>query len=69
MYCAGCPQVGLKSSYSGPHGQLLLFLGNKSTVPLSRVVCAVPPVPQLGFQLGPVPPVIEATSRHAPLAP
>ena len=52
-------QVGLKSSFMGPHGQLMLFLGNKSPAPLTGVVFAVPPVPQLAFQLGPVPPAIE----------
>jgi len=52
-------QVGLKASFMGPHGQLVLFLGNKSPAPLTGVVFAVPPVPQLAFQLGPVPPVIE----------
>lgn len=63
--------MGLKSSYGGPHGQLVLFLGNKSAVTLSRVVCAVPPVPQLAFQLGAVPPVIEPKKQArapAPLA-
>ena len=55
----GWPQVGLKSSFGGPHGQLVFFLGNKSAVPLQRVVCGLPPVLQLAFQLSQVPHVIE----------
>ena len=56
-------QVGLKSSFLGPHGQLVLFLGNKSPASLTSVVVAVPPVPQLAFQLGPVPHVIESRKQ------
>ncbi len=56
-------QVGLKSSFIGPHGQLVLFLGNKSPASLTSVVVAVPPVPQLAFQLGPVPHLIEAKKQ------
>ena len=58
--------MGLKASYGGPHGQLMLFFGNKSTTPLSRVVVALPPVPQLAFQLGAVPLVIEAKKQARP---
>lgn len=49
----------MKSLYQGASGQLSLYFGNKSTEPLARVVCAVPPAPAFLFQLGAVPAVIE----------
>ncbi len=46
-------------AFQGSQGQLALFLGNKGDTPLERLVCAVPPVPQLAFQVGPVPKSLE----------
>ncbi len=48
-------QVGVKMQFQGPHGQLMLFLGNKAEAPLQRIICAVPPSQQFAFQQGPVP--------------
>ena len=52
-------QVGVKMAFQGSQGQLALFLGNKGDTPLERLVCAVPPVPQFAFQVGPVPKRLE----------
>lgn len=46
-------------AFQGSQGQLALFLGNKGDAPLERLVCAVPPVPQFAFQVGPVPKRLE----------
>ena len=45
----------MKTAFQGSQGQLALFLGNKGDTPLERLVCAMPPVPQLAIQVGPVP--------------
>jgi len=45
--------------FQGSQGQLALFLGNKGDAELERLVCALPPVPQFAFQVGPVPRLLE----------
>ena len=45
--------------FQGPHGQLMLFLGNKAEVPLQRLICVVPPSGQFAFQQGPVPSTLD----------
>ncbi|GAB4816915.1 hypothetical protein N2152v2_003961 [Parachlorella kessleri] len=52
-------QVGMRSSYQGPSGQISLCLNNKHTRPLQRLVCNVRPTPALSLQLGPVPADLE----------
>ena len=52
-------QVGMKSQFQGPQGQVQLFFGNKSAQPLERLICNVPPSPQFHFQMAPLPPSIE----------
>ncbi len=49
--------------FQGSQGQLALFLGNKGDGPLERLVCAVPPVPQFAFQVGPVPRQLDAKKQ------
>ncbi len=49
----------MKQGYQGPARQLQLYLGNKSDLPLGRLICAVPPLPTFFLQLGAVPPLIE----------
>eukprot|EP00884_Botryococcus_braunii_P018832 jgi/Botrbrau1/5632/Bobra.55_1s0021.1 len=53
-------QVGVKSEYRGAQGQLTLFFGNKGQQALARLICVVPPAPSFTFQLGPVPPSLDA---------
>lgn len=48
-------QIGIKMSCQGPEAQLGIFLGNKSRVPLERLVCLVPPSPAFTLTLGVVP--------------
>lgn len=48
-------QIGIKMSCHGSEAQLGIFLGNKSRVPLERLVCLVPPSPAFTLTLGVVP--------------
>ena len=48
-------QIGVRSQFKGPTGQILLFFGNKADAFLERLLCVVPPTPQFAFQLGSVP--------------
>lgn len=45
--------------FSGAQGQLHLYFGNKSTQPLERLICNVPPSQQFQFQLQALPAFIE----------
>ena len=56
-------QVGMKMSFQGSQGQLTFFLGNKSTSALQRLILVVPPQPQFLFQMGQVPPLLEAKKQ------
>eukprot|EP00891_Asterochloris_glomerata_P007006 jgi/Astpho2/7006/fgenesh1_pm.00107_%23_19_t len=56
-------QVGMKMSFQGSQGQLTFFLGNKSSSALQRLILVVPPQPQFLFQLGQVPPLLEAKKQ------
>lgn len=59
--CQSCQvlQVGMKTTYNGPQGQLNIFFGNKSQHPLHQVVCNFPPSPQFQWQMGAFPRSIE----------
>lgn len=48
-------QLGMKSQYNGPSGQLTLFFGNKSAGNLERLVASVPPAQQFQIQMQPLP--------------
>ena len=48
-------QLGVKSQYNGPSGQLTLFFGNKSPGNLERLVANVPPAQQFQIQMQPLP--------------
>ncbi len=61
-HCAAL-QVGMKMSFQGSQGQLTFFLGNKSSSALQRLILVVPPQPQFLFQLGQVPPLLEAKKQ------
>ena len=50
-------------SFQGSQGQLTFFLGNKSTSALQRLILVVPPQPQFLFQMGQVPPLLEAKKQ------
>jgi hypothetical protein len=56
-------QVGMKTQYTGPQGQLSLFFGNKSSQPLERLLCNFPPSPQFQWQMGSLPQRIEAKKQ------
>lgn len=56
-------QIGLKAQYSGSTGQVVLFLGNKSQQPLTRLVCAVPPLPELQVQAVAAPATLEPNQQ------
>jgi len=61
--------VGVKMQFQGSQGQLALFLGNKGDAELERLVCALPPVPQFAFQVGPVPRLLEPKKQIQARAP
>ncbi len=56
-------QVGVKAQYTGSTGQLVLFLGNKGSQALTRLVCVVPPLPEVAIQQTPAPAVLEANQQ------
>ncbi|CAH2072142.1 unnamed protein product [Thlaspi arvense] len=51
-------QIGLKAEWRGHHGRLVLFLGNKSTSPLTSVQALILPPAHLKLELSPVPDTI-----------
>ncbi|CAH2072143.1 unnamed protein product [Thlaspi arvense] len=50
--------IGLKAEWRGHHGRLVLFLGNKSTSPLTSVQALILPPAHLKLELSPVPDTI-----------
>lgn len=56
-------QVGMKTVYNGPQGQLSIFFGNKSPYTLEQVVCNFPPSPQFQWQTGALPRSIESKKQ------
>ncbi|KAJ0266590.1 AP-2 complex subunit alpha-1 [Hirschfeldia incana] len=51
-------QIGIKAEWRGHHGRLVLFLGNKSTSPLTSVQALILPPAHLKLELSPVPDTI-----------
>ncbi|KAF2539158.1 hypothetical protein F2Q68_00022204, partial [Brassica cretica] len=51
-------QIGIKAEWRGHHGRLVLFLGNKSTNPLTSVQALILPPAHLKLELSPVPDTI-----------
>ncbi|ESQ42233.1 hypothetical protein EUTSA_v10012556mg [Eutrema salsugineum] len=51
-------QIGIKAEWRGHHGRLVLFLGNKSTSPLTSVQAIILPPAHLKLELSPVPDTI-----------
>lgn len=54
----GITQIGIKAEWRGHHGRLVLFLGNKSTNPLTSVQALILPPAHLKLELSPVPDTI-----------